>query len=413
VEGLLSTVVGNMNAQSLPQAMQRLFFPSTYKRFQNYAVTSTKLGAGGHCYGMSATSALYFEDPSLKPLPKSVPDMTLEEASTNINIYHRAQMLPLWKSILGDELAFQRDESPSKCRQAVLDSLKNARQPVIIEFFGNLGGHAVLAYKLIEVEGQDSVVYVYDSNSPEPSVKPPRPITQITLQPSQDYWRYPTYMGYNWAYPHNISAHKVFREIPLQEVNDLVPWLKKAVYEMMQTLKRANAFIAVLKCPADMVFTDEQGRRIGVMDGQVVNEIPGAEVQSQGEVEIYQLPSEERYTMTIIGTGQGEASFDLIRPEGVYAGLISFQKMHVSSETKITGALDVGGSIQTIQSGEEVMQPTLKDSMDLTGWGMEAESSEVATQPASPPIETEPTTAIPDGSLGNAVSPPGGHNLEI
>ena len=84
-----------------------------------------------------------------------------------------------------------------------------------------------------------------------------------------------------------------------------------------------------------------------------------------------------------------------------------------TSETKITGALDVGGSIQTIQSGEEVMQPTLKDSMDLTGWGMEAESSEVATQPASPPIETEPTTAIPDGSLGNAVSPPGGHNLEI
>jgi hypothetical protein len=80
--------------------------------------------------------------------------------------------------------------------------------------FGKLGGHAVLAYKLIEVEGQDPVVYVYDPNSPEPSVKPPRPITQITLQPSQDYWRYPTCMGYNWAYPHNISTHKVFREIP-------------------------------------------------------------------------------------------------------------------------------------------------------------------------------------------------------
>ena len=106
--------------------------------------------------------------------------------------------------------------SPAKCRQAVMDSLKDSRQPVIIEFFGDLGGHAVLAYKLIEVEGRDPVVYVYDSNSPEPNVKPPRPITQITLQPSQDYWRYPTYMGYNWAYPHNISAHKVFREIPLQ-----------------------------------------------------------------------------------------------------------------------------------------------------------------------------------------------------
>jgi len=406
-EGLLSTVAGNMNADALPSVLQRLFFPSTYKRFQNYATLSTNMGAGGHCYGMSATSALYFEDPSLKPLPKSVSDMTLEEASTNINIYHRAQMLPLWESILGDKLAFKRDESPAKCRQTILDSLKNKRLPVIIEFFGDIGGHAVLAYKLIEVEGRGPVVYVYDSNSPEANVKPSMPITQITLQPSQDYWRYPTYMGYAWAYPHNISAHKVFREIPLKEVNDLVPYLKKAVYEMMATLKKANAFMAVLKCPADAVFIDDQGRRVGVVDGHVVNEIPGAEVQSQGEVEIYQLPGEKKYVMTIVGTGSGEASFDVIRPDGVSAGLVSFQKMPVTGGTKITGVLDTGGAVETLQAGAEVIQPTLKGFVDLTDLGTGVESTEVTTEPVTSPPKTVPTNKSSESSSGKVASPEG------
>jgi hypothetical protein len=233
------------------------------------------------------------------------------------------------------------------------------------------------------------------------------PITQITLQPSQDYWRYPTYMGYNWAYPHNISAHKVFREIPLQEVNDLVPYLKKAVYEMIETLKKANAFMAVLKCPADAVFTDDQGRRVGVVDGQVVNEIPGAEVQSQGEVDIYQLPSEQKYSMAITGTGLGEASFDVIRPQGVSAGLVSFQKMPVTDGTKITGVLDTGGSIQTLQTGTGVIQPTLEGSADLTDLGIGVKSPEVTTQPVTSTIETGPTTASSAGSSGKVASPEG------
>ncbi|MDM7911679.1 MAG: hypothetical protein QUS09_01130, partial [Methanotrichaceae archaeon] len=382
VEGLLATIAGNMQSDSsLLPAMQRLLFPATYTRFWNYAKQSMTMGAGGHCYGMSATSSLYFMDPGLNPLQKPASQMSLEEASTNIAIYHRAQMLPLWNAMISDFRFFKRDESPAKCHQAVKDALKNSREPIIIEFFGQIGnesaGHAVLAYKLIEVEGREPVVYVYDPNFPEPEARPPRPMSQITLVLSNNNWKNPSYMGYMWAYAGSISAHRVFREIPLQEVNAIVPALKKSIYEMMESLRKANAIMAVLRCPADAVFTDDQGRRVGVVNGQAVNEIPGALALSDGEVEIYQLPAGGKYSMTITATDQGQVDLDVIRPEGDSAGLTSFQDMDVNAGSQISGKLEPQGRIESLKSDSGSIEPTLDTSLDLSGFGEGIQSGEI------------------------------------
>ena len=133
--------------------------------------------------------------------------------------------------------------------------------------------------------------------------------------------------------------------------------------------------MAVLKCPADAVFTDDQGRRVGVVDGQAINEIPGAEVLSDGEVEIYQLPAEDEYALAITATGDGVVSFDVIRAENGSAGLTSFQDIPVQSGTQITGTLQPQGMIESLQSGSETITPTLQNSIDVTGFG--AESPEV------------------------------------
>lgn len=380
VEGLLATVVGNMEVESLPQIMERLLFPSTFMRFWNYTQLSMQMGAGGHCYGMAATSAVYFMDPSQKPRPGLVSQMTLEEASTNIAIYHRAQLLPLWRVLLSDSgsLFSKRTSSPSNCHQAVKGALMDSREPLIIEFFGEENnrrvGHAVLAYKLIEVEGRDPVIYVYDPNFPEPEVWPPRPMSQIILELSKNNWKNPGYMGYMWAYAHDISAHRVFREIPLQEVNALVPALKKDIYDMMEIMRQANQIMAVLRCPADALFTDDQGRRVGTVDGQIINEIPGAEVLSQGEVEIYQLPAKGRYALGITATADGTASLDVIVPEDGSAALTSFQDISVTAGSRLSGTLEPQGKIGSLQSGTETIKPTLQGSLDLTGF--EAETSE-------------------------------------
>jgi len=383
VEGLLATVTGNM--QSDPNfllAMQRLLFPQTFMKFLNYSQKSLEMGAGGHCYGMSATSALYFMDPGSRPLAKPASQMSLEEASTNIAIYHRAQMLPLWTAMMSDFRFFQRDQSPAKCHQAVKDALKDSREPVIIEFFGRIenstAGHAVLAYKLIEVEGREPVVYVYDPNFPLSRVEPPRPMPQITLVLSNNNWKNPAYMGYMWAYAGAISAHPVFRQIPLQEVNALVPSLKKSLYDMMEFLNKANAIMAVLRCPADAVFIDEQGRRTGNVDGQTVNEIPGAEVLTEGEVEIYMLPAEGSYSLSIAATDQGQVDLDIIRAEDGSAGITSFQDIAVQNGAHLTGTIQAKGENSSLQSGSESIPPSLDTTIDLSGFSDEASDDDQA-----------------------------------
>ena len=320
---------------------------------------------------MAATSGLYFQDSSLKPAPKPTADMNLEEASTNINLYHLAQMVPLWESMLTNETLFSREESPAKCYQAVKDSLKNSRDPIIITFSGGNAAHAVLAYKLIEVSGNPPYVYVYDSNFPVSKVNQDRPMPEIYLKPAQATWGNPSYMGYDWAYGDRISAHKVFRKIPLDQVNAIVPGLKKNLYAAIEGMKWAQLFNVVLRCPADAIFTDQQGRRFGTENGVFINEIPGAEVLSEGEVEIYQLPLDKEYSLSIAGTGYGELDFDIIRPEGEdFVHLLSFQNISVKSGTKITGSLDTGGKIQAIQSGSRTIQPTLNGTVDLTGFAL-------------------------------------------
>ena len=380
VEGLLATVVGNIQGpkDAIP-LLQRLFFPQTFIRFLNYTQASVNLGVGGHCYGMSATSGLYFQDSSLKPVPKATNDISLEEASTNINIYHRAQMFPLWESMLTNETFQTKEWSVSKCYQAVKNSLKNSREPLMISFSGKINNqwaaHAILAYKLIEVSGSLPYVYVYDPNFPAINVDQSRPMPEIYLKPDKSAWGNPAYMGYDWA--EDISAQKVFREIPLDQVNAVVPELKKSLYEMIKKMKVDGQFAAIVRCPADAIFTDQQGRRTGILNGVLINEIPGAEVLSEGEVEIYKFPLDCRYSLSIAGTGPGELGFDIIRPEGENSvDLVSFQNVSVNSGSKITGNLDTGGTIQTLQSGPKAIRPTLDDTLDLTGFGSTASDEE-------------------------------------
>jgi hypothetical protein len=380
VEGLIATVVGNMQGpkESVP-LLERLLFPQTFIRFWNYTQESMNASAGGHCWGMDATSALYFQDSSLKPVPKPTKEMSPQEASTNIAVYHRAQMVPLWESLLTNKEYIPVELSPAKCYQAVKDSLKNPREPITIAIFGSGDGHNVLAYKLIEVEGRQPVVYIYDSNCPVKFVKKEFPMPYIQLMPDIVDWKFPEYLHYEWA-SRGIGAQKVYRKIPLDQLNAIVPDLKKALYELIKQMKNKDQIMVGASCPADALFTDPQGRRTGTLNGVVINEIPGAEALSEGEVEIYLLPADGKYSISVVGTGSGEMGLDIIRPDGENsASLVSFQKISIDSGTEVSGELDKGGAIQMLQSEGDIMQPTLTGSLDLTGFDKAAPKELIST----------------------------------
>lgn len=60
--------------------------------------------------------------------------------------------------------------------------------------------------------------------------------------------------------------------------------------------------------------TDKLGKRIGVFNGGVINEIPNATILSTGEAEIYELPSELSYEVKIVGAETGTAEVNVISP---------------------------------------------------------------------------------------------------
>ncbi|MFZ3149463.1 MAG: HEAT repeat domain-containing protein [Methanothrix sp.] len=379
--------------------LERIIFAPTYVLIDKYLNKMMKAGSGGHCYGMSATSAIYFQEPDRKPLNKPVSKMTQKEATPGISAYVRTWYLPLYAALQTDALSPKLNRGVLATHQALKNSLKEEREPLIIEFYGtkngNATGHAVLGYKLIEVEGEEPTIYVYDPNFPASSVQPPHPMPQIDLIIKDKNWGNPEFMGYEWASPNRISATKAHSEIALEDTNYLVPGLKKSISELAGLLHGLKKALIVVRCPADALFTDSQGRSTGIENGRLINEIPGAEVLASGDVEAYQLPLDESYQIAIRGTGPGELDLDIIAPVNESGlDLISFQKIAINKGSTVTGELQTDAAIAALQSGSKEISSTLEGSIDAGSTEPSASSQNgKETQPAGE--DEEPGTLDP------------------
>ncbi len=385
LEGFLATVLGGMKLDGhLLNVMQRLWFAGAWLDFAGISVESWMEGMGGHCYGMSATSAIYFEEPNLRPVPKAVPDMIEQDASYNINLYQRAQMLPVFSAMVDRKLLYDFYPNPTRAYEDIKASLRDKRQALIAGFssdpakagvFSPFSGHAVLAYKLLEVSGRNPLIYVYDSNFPAGPgvlVDPPYAgMEHIEVNLSKDEYRYRK-GNYDWESGKHLLAFRPHRKMPLDATSTrLINVLKEVYGRMIKSLNDANEQVVVVKCPADAVFTDAKGRRTGVLNGKVYQEIPGSKVVTQGEVEMYRLPEDGTYSLTIRGTGKGKMSLDIIRAAGPKeAKLVSFADVPVDAKTVLSGKIDGPSAVKALSTGSRAIEPAVIGAMkgDRATW---------------------------------------------
>ncbi|MBD3292857.1 MAG: hypothetical protein GF393_08045, partial [Armatimonadia bacterium] len=195
---LLGTIVGE--AYTDPQAgelISRMLFPQTYMRLVDYLHRSVMTGAGGHCYGMSATAGLYFMDGSLRPGGASTSALSRDAADPNIKLYQRAQLVPIARALINGDNYFERHFNSLSCLNIVRQKLRDERKPVILSMGGTLQvgqetkgwGHAVMAYKLVEVNGRDSAIYVYDPNiAPATNWSSHAPMSAFHIDPDDGGW---------------------------------------------------------------------------------------------------------------------------------------------------------------------------------------------------------------------------------
>jgi hypothetical protein len=199
----------------------------------------------------------------------------------------------------------------------VLDQLclamsNGAPNPTSLIIYGQGGGHSITPYA---VEHQSNGVFwvkVYDNNHPDDANR------YVVVDTAANTWSYDL-GGTTWS--GNASSHSL-GAIPISyyAVPPVCPW---CLWQRTSTLNDGASVEVWLGGPGHLLITDAEGRRIGYVADQFVNEIPGAigSVLPGGmgvaSEPIYQLPLDGSYTISLDGqtvSGSGLANVTQFGP---------------------------------------------------------------------------------------------------
>ncbi|MDF1699421.1 MAG: zinc ribbon domain-containing protein, partial [Saprospiraceae bacterium] len=132
--------------------------------------------------------------------------------------------------------------------------------------------------------------------------------------------------------------------------------------EVMASLneKELKAFLA---CPANALFVNSSGKKIGFYQGSFINEIPNASCKVDEESEYYVLPLYDAYRVEIHGTGSGLADISIMKDNGNGAySTTYFHTIPIQNGSKYVGTIGVEGAIQTISSSTTTLTAQTKTS---------------------------------------------------
>jgi len=408
------------------------FYMLSYMRYQKYMKSFNSLHIGGLCHGFVHAVKDHFENPSTRPVAKAVSAMTKQEADSTISIYHTTQMLRMGPALLTNTRYYGSHYGVDRCLATAESSLRGKRECIYIALAGyeqktdgtKVGrwGHATLGFKLIKVAGRDAVLYVYDPNRPASSsyVQKQNCMTQIVFSPgafnmpdNMNMIYHQTSYGSGGTrsrmYSDGIAAMPWLRDLSQQEVKATATAANTTVYAMSSWMRSNGLSGHVLRCPADAHFVDAQGRRTGVVGGQEVNEIPGAEVRTANEIEICFLPTSQQYQVVIEGVGHGQARFASIRGESdTRIGVTTFNNIPLRPGNRTVATLLPGGRIASLMSGGTALPPQLEGFLDQDdpAWGL----SGAATPPQGTKLTvTSPTdgATVPEQFTISGTSVPG------
>ncbi|MDI6792534.1 MAG: VWA domain-containing protein [bacterium] len=286
----------------------------------------------GHCTGMSSTAILYKESEDYKPedlrgIATYAMDFNDEAAKLSIKQHHTEN-----NSYFGCTYRNYLKESqpgglPKVIRdtwETVKDSIEDEKPIVLVmrqvsaesgEFEGT--GHAVVIYKILEL-GETKIAYIYDPEYPiseyETYVKNYGHIPQVTFTIPND----PQLSAFtpDPCYSYNFAS--AFYPVPVgsEELNNLLYSYFEDLYEsIIEKSTQNNLCRLSFHSPVDVLITNQDGRKVGYLNSQIINEIPGAEVEIIEEMKVFYVPADLTYTVETTGTDSGTFDFNRIMPK--------------------------------------------------------------------------------------------------
>lgn len=291
-------------------------------------------GSGGYCWGMSETSAAYYKSPLLKPIiDKAIYDYTVEEAIKGIRRWQEGQITSIIYACLerGKENLNHRNDY-----ERIINGINND-QPVVISLWReSKGAHAVVARAVVDA-GAAKYVFLYNPNYSDTENEWIE--FQVQGEDNQNYVMVP-YEGWTRCYAYDPLISITSADI----INSGITVLRNLLASQIESA--THRF--VLACPADALITDDMGRRIGHLDETtVVNEIPDANILSDGEIEIYEVPAGPTYSFKVFGLSDGQADIDLsiLDQEEQKVRRVGFMSIPVTETSILSGSFDANNPI--------------------------------------------------------------------
>ena len=253
---------------------------------------------GGHCDGMASTTLRFFKGlDNLADFQAGVStthDLQLSNVREHIAYYFVEQMT--------DPVQAYKEQVRQNTPSAILDQLRSAMSggaPDPTTLFvrqAGQGGHAITPYAIEDQGNRVYWVQVYDNNHPDDANR------HVEINTTDDTWNYDMGGGVG-TWSGNASTHSL-GIVPISKYAEqpVCPWCSGT-----KTLSGSSSGQVWLIGQGHLLLTDSQGRHIGYVTDQFVNEIPGAYggIVDGGigiEMEpIYHFPLSDTYTILLDG----------------------------------------------------------------------------------------------------------------
>lgn len=279
---------------------------------------------GGHCEGL-ATLALLFQLGKEKPADYGAASAFALALADNKKLQHEVAYWFSTQFLAPMSTAEIRTLSPTEVADKLADAFTTGKDSYTIGIYqpDGSGGHATTPYAVVDKGGGKTWILHYDNNFPGEE-------RHIEIDRAKNTWSYftaadPKEPGS--AYTGDATTHTLTLSPTSVRVGKLeCPFCGDidSAEPVDESTSRGMRQI-ILDGGADLLVTDEHGKRVGHAGGKLVSEIPGAQILEPraGEARrntrepIYQVPRGSKLTLTLDGSvlaGKEDTGVSLIGP---------------------------------------------------------------------------------------------------
>jgi hypothetical protein len=316
---------------------------------------------GGQCEGM-AVSALTFhrgidQITQFSPTARSAHDVGREQVRGLIGYYFAYQFSD---PVIAAKMDAKRRYTPVQTMERVVNLIQKGDPGVLfMRSPDNMSGHAVSPYA---VEDRGNGIYwirIYDNNWPNKE-------RYVEVDKNLNTWKYelaainPAVPKMPWA---GSATSYTFGVVPIsvRQQKIICPFCKKT---------RTRGIMGDSSVISNMTITDDQGRSVGMKDGKLVNEIPGARVvELDGWVDgqptsetMYELPEGSGYDVDLEGKENAKDDGDVVIFGGGTAVTIENIKLPPKQKDRIS--IDQDGTGLRYKAAGKRPVPPMKVAMD-------------------------------------------------